>query len=512
MNPCDVLVTGGLIRTLGAAAPVAEALAVRDGRVVAVGRASDVDPLAGPRTRRLHLEGGVLLPGFVDAHVHVWKVGQLLTGVLDLRGLGSLDAVYAAVADRVRDTPRGSWIVGRGWNEVAFPDRARPTRAGLDRVAPDHPVLLTRTCAHLHVANGAALAEAGIDARTRPPGGGTLSAETGLLAETAVGLVQSVIPPASPDDLRRFVLAGAHHLRSLGVTSVTEAGVDPALYRAYDALHAEGSLPLHVDLLHLLRPDVGSALLPLPPPRPDSGLRCDTVKLFADGGLSGATAALSEPYRTPEGGCGILRLSSGEILDLARHAARAGYRVATHAIGDRALEATLQAYARLHDAGEARPRPRIEHFGMPCPEHLAQARRLGVHVVTQPIFLRELAANFRASLPERLLARCYPLRSLRDAAVAFAYSSDGPVVRNLSPLAGIAAAVGEPVAEGEGVTVADALAAYTTGAATAQGRPGDGRLAVGCRADAVWLDRDPLATPADEMESLSVRGTLVAGQ
>ena len=499
----DLLLHNARLYTLDGHPP-AEAMAVRDGRIAAVGRMADVVGLAAAGTRRVDLGGATVLPGFNDAHVHVWKIGQLQTALLDLRGTTSLHDVYDAVARRAEGVPRGGWILGRGWNEAAL-GGAAPSRAGLDRAAPDHPVVLTRTCAHIHAASSAALKRAGVDAGTVAPAGGALDLERGLLYETAYGLVQRALPAPTRSEVEEWIVAGANHLASLGITAACDAAVDPATYEAYRALESARRVPIRISLLHLLRPDLGAGLFELPPPHASDWLRCDTAKLFADGGLSGATAAISEPYR--DGDRGILRLEAGEIEDLAERAARVGYRVATHAIGDRAIEATLSAYEHLGARGLAMPRPRIEHFGLPTAAHLEKARRLGVHVVTQPIFLRELAASFERVLPEALAARCYPLRAMHDAGLPTAYSSDGPVVQDLSPLAGIAEAARA------GVPVEAAISAYTRGAAAADAAEADrGTLSRGRHADAVVLDGDPFTVPPAEIARIRVRTTLINGR
>jgi predicted amidohydrolase YtcJ len=482
---------------------VADAMAVRGGTIAALGRLSDVEPALEAGARRIDLAGATVLPGFHDPHVHVWKVGQLMTSILDLRGSGSLDEVLAAVARRAADTPRGAWILGRGWNEADLGGN-RPTRGGLDRAAPDHPVALTRTCAHIHAANSAALRVAAIGPGTRAPDGGAIDIERGLFYETAWGLLQRAIPPPSPADVARWIVAGAERLRSLGVTAAGDAAVDPPVYAAYRRLESERRLPIRMALLHLLRPDAADALYELPPPHAGAWLRCDTVKLFADGALSGGTAAVSAPYR--DGTRGILRLDAGAIEDLAARASSAGYRVAAHAIGDRAIDAVLDGYERLASRGLAQPRPRIEHLGLPTLASLRRACRLDAHVVTQPIFLRELEPSFRNVLSDGG-ARCYPLREMLDAGLPVAFSSDGPVVRDLSPLSGIAAA-----AEA-GVTVAEAVAACTRAGAAVEGAALErGALTVGRRADAVVLDGDPFAIPPAEIAGLRVRATLVDGR
>jgi predicted amidohydrolase YtcJ len=506
----DLLIHGGTIRTMDPARPLVEALAVADGRVTAADALSEVAPLAGPGTRRVDLAGGTLVPGFNDAHVHVWKIGQLLTSVIDLRGSTSLSDIDRRVRDKAAQAGPGAWVVGRGWNEAALREGTGPDRAFLDTAAPRNPVVLTRTCAHIHAVNTSALRRAGVDEATAAPSGGRLDLARGLLYETAWGLVQRAIPAPTPADYEEWILAGARYLGSLGITSATDAAVDPPLYAAYRRLDDEGRLPLRVNLLHLLKPDLGGEPYPLPSPVRGPRLRCDTVKLFADGGLSGSTAAVSLPYRGQPEDRGLLRFETGELHALARTARRAGYRLAVHAIGDRALDQVLEVYGRLAHEEPDGPPHRIEHFGIALPRHLEAARALRVQVVTQPAFVRELAGNFRRSLPGPLLDRCYPFRAMIEAGLTVAFSSDGPVVHDVSPLAGMAAAALDTLDPVQRVEVADALAAYTTAGAIVQGDEDNrGRLRPGFWADAVVLDRDPLGVPPAELSRLQVQTRFV---
>jgi hypothetical protein len=506
-------VHGGTIRTMDGRAPVVEALAVAQGRILATGPLSEIAALAGPATRRLDLAGGALVPGFDDAHVHVWKVGQLLTTVIDLRGATSLAEVYERVRQRAAEVEAGAWVIGRGWNEAALGEGTGPDREGLDRAAPHHPVVLTRTCAHVHAASTLALRRAGVDGATPAPAGGRIDVERGHLSETAWGLLQRAMPAPTGADYENWILAGARHLLALGVTSATDAAVDPPLAAAYRRLESSGRLPLRVNLLHLLAPDLGGPAYDLPAPFREPRLRCDTVKLFADGSLSGGTAAVSLPYRDRPHDRGLLRFETGALHALAGQARAAGYRLAVHAIGDRALDQVLQVYARLEREEPGGPARRIEHFGIPSREHLDAARLLGVQVVTQPIFLRELGANFRRALPEPLLHRCYPFRAMMEAGLTVAFSSDGPVVRDLSPLAGMAAAAGDAIDPAQAVTVADALAAYTRAGALVQGDDAErGRLVPGAWADMAALDQDPVAVPPADLGRIRVREVYVAGE
>ncbi|MDW8426009.1 MAG: amidohydrolase [Meiothermus sp.] len=483
-----------------------EALLVREGRIAAVGRLSDLEPLAPPGTQRVNLEGRLLLPGFNDAHIHIWKVGQLRTTLLDLRGVESLAELYRQVQARARALKPGEWLWGRGWNEALLAEKAMPSKAALDTLAPQNPVLLTRTCAHIHAVNSQALKLAGITPETRVAGG-EIDFEKGLLYESAYGLAFKAMGEPSQAQYEAWVKAGCEYLRSLGLTSATDPAVDPPLYAAYKALDERGELPIRVNLLYIRRPDGGTETFPLPEKHLSAHLRCDSVKFFADGGLSGATAAISRPYRTlkpPQ--YGLLRFEEEELFSLALEAHRAGFRIGTHAIGDRALDQVLRVYERLYQAAPG-PRHRLEHFGLAGPEHLAKARELGIIAVPQPVFLRELRANYERYVPEEWLCRCFNLRAMFEAGLTVAFSSDGPVVRQVAPLDGLQAALLEPLCPGNQVNLAQALWAYTVGGAIAQGDEDNrGSLEVGRWADFVVLQGD-----LSEPYSLSVHSTLLGG-
>ena len=260
----------------------------------------------------------------------------------------------------------------------------------------------------------------------------------------------------------------------------------------------------------------GVGAVPLPPRRHATDrLRIDTVKFFADGGLSGATAALSVPYRHADTR-GVLRMDEREFLALAHEAHDAGWRIATHAIGDVAIDQVLRVYAAL---GTAPMRHRIEHFGLPTEDQLAHAARRGVIAVPQTIFLHALGRNFRQYLPDALLARAYPIRAMLDAGLTVALSSDAPVVENDSPLAGIQAALtrsdadGHQIAADQAISLDEALDAYTRGGAVASGDEDlRGSLEVGLQADLTVLSGNIRTTPPEALTSLRVTQTWVGGR
>ncbi|MCC7180916.1 MAG: amidohydrolase [Acidobacteria bacterium] len=495
------------------------ALAVRGDRIAAVGSDDDLLNLRGPGTRVVDLAGQTLLPGFVDAHAHIWKIGHLLTTLLDVRSAESLVDLGARVREKSAALPSGAWLYGRGYNEARFPEGRAPARHDLDAVVSDRPVVLMRTCAHIIACNSRALEAAGVTRDTPTPQGGEIERDaggepTGVLSERAMGLVLQRMPPPTAGEYDAMITAALRHQLSQGITSTNDAGVGPELLDTYRRLDDQSQLPARVNVMALRIVD-GMGVVPLPAKHATDRLRIDTVKFFADGGLSGATAALSLPYRHADTR-GVLRMDEQEFLALAREAHDAGWRVATHAIGDVAIDQVLRVYEAL---GRGPMRHRIEHFGLPGANQLARAARLGVIAVPQTIFVQALGRNFRQYLPDALLPRTYPVRAMLDAGVTVALSSDAPVVENDSPLAGMQAAIlrrddeGHDIAPAEAITLDEAMAAYTRGGAIASGDEASrGSLREGMLADLVVLAGNLLATPPEALTSLQVSETWVGGQ
>ncbi|WP_309569883.1 amidohydrolase [Deinococcus sp.] len=487
-----------------------EALLVRGGRVMAAGALDELDARGATH---VDLDGAHAFPGFTDAHVHVWKVGQLRTTLLDLRETTSLDDLAARVAARHAELPQGAWLWGRGWNEARL--GGAPTRELLDRLAPGRPVLLTRTCAHIHAVNTPALEAAGIHPDTPAPAGGEIDHGGGILTETAYGLVYGAMPEPTQAQFEAWVLAGLTYLKALGFTAATDPAVDPPLYAAYRALDRAGKLPIRVNVLYIRRPDGGAATYPLPEKYLSPMLRCDSVKFFTDGGLSGATAAVSVPFKGT-GTKGVLRFEDHELYELAREAHVAGFRIGAHAIGDVALDQLLGVYARLareHPSGPHQPRlrHRIEHFGLPNAGHLRWAHELDVIAVPQPVFLHELRVNYDQYVPDALAGQVFPLKAMFDAGLDVAFSSDGPVVSELRPLCGLTAAVAEPYVPGQAVTLEQALGAYTRGGAVAHGDDAErGTLEPGKHADLTIVHGNLFDTGPHSWPDIPVRAGIVA--
>jgi predicted amidohydrolase YtcJ len=420
-------------------------------------------------------------------------------------------------------------VRGGGYNQNRLAERRHPTRWDLDPVSADTPVWLLHISGHMGVANSAALRLAGVTRDTPdPPGGRVVRREdgepTGLLLETAQDLVKRVLPPYTLAETKAALAAAGRQMAAEGITAAQDAWagwIAPEEFRAYQEASEEGLLPqrvwLMVDVEKLAvrdgRLDFGFGL------RTGFGtdrLRLGAIKIFTDGSLIGRTAALSRPYADPPDTTGFLVKSEETIREQVRLAHRGGWQVALHAIGDRAIEATLDAVEAVVGPDAARFRPRIEHAGVLRPDLIERIRRLGAVVVTQPRFVFEFGDGYRGALGEERARLTFPLASLRGLHVAF--SSDRPVTDG-APLLGIAAAVlrrtvsGAPYAPEERVSVEEAVRAYTVGAAYSTFAEIDlGTLEVGKQADFVVLDRDPFEVDPEEVAAVRVLRTVVGGR
>ena len=517
------LYTNATIRTQDATQPTAEAVLVDDsGRIAFVGALKDVNPPVG--TQRIDLGGQTLLPGFNDAHVHIWKLGLLLTLQVDVRRSQpkAMPDLIHALQSHAHRTPDG-WILGRGYDEASMQEGRHPSHTDLDEVSADRPLAVTRICGHIMALNSKALQLAGIDANTPDPPGGVIDRDssgqpTGVLRESAMALVNRAIPQVTEDDMANAIAVCHQHQLKLGITSATDPLLTPFHVSVYRRLEAERRMAVRTNGLAVRRLDGGTETMPLPEKYISDTLRLDSVKFFADGGLSGATAALAVNYKVT-GDNGVLRYETDDLLQLMQEAHDAGYRIGTHAIGDRALDQVIGCYETLYQRTPSSIRHRIEHLGLPDAAHLRRVAAINAIAVPQTVFLPALGRNFRRYLPDDYLSRCYPVRSMWEAGLTVALSSDAPVVPDDSPLLGMRAAIdrgdhaGQPIAPDEAITAEQALWAYTMGGAIASGDEANrGSISVGKHADFVLLERDPLAVATDELPAIPVHQTIVGGR
>jgi len=327
-----------------------------------------------------------------------------------------------------------------------------PTKLDLDKVISDKPVAVIRTCAHQLIVNSKALEVTGITSQEQSPVGGEIKKfESGELkghfTETALGLVMNKIPAYTAVEYRHMILAAQEKFLQCGITSATDPAVMPDLLEVYKSMDHNGELKIRVNAIPIRVPDGASSALPLPQKYESDHLKVDTVKFFADGGLSGMTAAMKRPYKN-SAEHGVLRLDRNFFKSLALEAQQAGFKIATHAIGDEAMDLVLDVYEKILGEKDSSLHHRIEHVGFPSSKNLEQMHRMSISAVMQPIFIYELGKNFHQYLDDDLLDKVYPLKTILHSDINVALSTDAPVVNDFSPMRNIQSAVERKDAEG----------------------------------------------------------------
>ncbi|MHB0870004.1 MAG: amidohydrolase [Chloroflexota bacterium] len=520
--PADTLLTQGHIYTGDDGNPLAEAMALRDGRVLAAGWEEEVDSLSGPGTRVVKLGGRTVIPGLIDAHVHLLSFGLRLNRV-ELAGVDSLEEASRRVREGVVRVATGDWVQGGGWDQNLW--GRLPNRHDLDAVAPHNPVLLDSKDLHSCWANSLALKLAGIDVGTLSPTGGEIVREaatgepTGLLRESAVALLYRAIPSPSPERCEAVLAEALRVASSRGLTGL-QIPEGPQTFSALQRLRAGGDLPLRL-YCFLQRECLQDAVqLGIRTGFGDEWLRLGHLKLFLDGALGSETAHMLEPYAGTDNR-GIETLSREELLEIVVEAVSAGIAPAIHAIGDAANRTALDVLEET--AGQWRAaglRPRVEHVQLLHPADAGRLGRLGVVASMQPSHQPSdwIVADRYWGERNRL---AYAWRTVLDSGAVLAFGSDCPV-EPIDPMLGLHAAVTRQTVEGrpEGgwypeqrLTPLEALKAFTLGPAYASGEESlKGSLAPGKLADFVVLSHDPVAGTPELFLQTRVEATVVGGR
>jgi predicted amidohydrolase YtcJ len=498
-----------------------DTIAIDGNRIAAIGKWDELKSLIRPNTEVIDVCGKTVMPGFNDSHIHIWKVGNLKTFMLDVRPANSLEEMLEMIRSYHVQNPDVAWITARGFNEAGWKEGRMPDKNDLDSVVKDKPVYLIRTCAHIAVANTKALQISGVAAASPVPQGGVMymgpdGKPNGVFSETALGMVSRYIPAYTKDELKVMIRAARQQLYSLGITAATDPAVDPLLFQAYHEMNAANELLFRLNAIPILLPDGGEKSYDLPEYYSSDWFNINTVKFFSDGGLSGKTAALKRCYKNTNDQ-GVLRLQTRQFLQLGRAAMEKGLGLATHAIGDAAIEFVVEVYRQLSGSFPDIIK-RIEHLGLPEEKHLETMAKYQVATSMQTIFISELGKNFRQYLDQGYLDQCYPVRSVLKHGILTALSSDAPVVNNLNPIKGIEAAVtrkdneGYMIAPNEAISIADALKAYTASAASIGQTTQFGALKPGQLADFIMLNRDPLKTEPKDFSKIKVEQTFIDGK
>jgi predicted amidohydrolase YtcJ len=505
-----------------------QAMAVRDGRIFAIGSNDDILKLKHGDTQVVDLGGHFVMPGFNDAHVHLAAGGLELLQV-DLVGVKSLKEMQQRIADAAQKSPPRDWLVGRGWDHTLWPGQKLPTRQDIDAVSGSHPAIFTRVDGHIAVANTAALKAAGIFAKVPNPHGGEIDRDangeaTGIVRETAKDLVLAKVPKPSLATRRKAIELALANAARWGVTSLQDYS-DWEDFLVYEEFEKQGRLTVRIsewlpfnEPLELLDNHRAHH------PADDSMLHTAMLKGFMDGSLGSRTAALNAPYSDDPGNKGLLQYEQPALNKMAVERAAAGFQLGFHAIGDAAAQMALDAFAEAErDAREKNRnrdfRFRIEHDQVIDPNQFDQFHSLGVIASVQPChLLTDMNWVIQRIGPQRAKTS-YPWASFLKHGVVLAFGTDYPV-EPISPFRGLYAAVTRKNEAGtkdffpaEKISIDQAIAAYTTGSAYAQfAEKEKGTLALGMLADFVVLDRDLTKTPPSELLKTKVLRTIVGGK
>ena len=510
-----------------------EAIALRGGRILAVGTRDAVMKTKGPETKIVDLGGHFVMPGFNDAHLHLAEAGREKFSV-NLVGVKTLDEFRDRIRAKVETAAPGEWVVGAGWDETIWPAKVLPTRWDLDEVTRDHPVYMDRVDGHIGVANTRALQLASISVASREPAGGKIDRDesgtpTGVLRETARDAVRAVIPKLNHDQSRKALELALADLASHGVTSAQDnSGWDD--FKIYEELEQEGKLTARicewlpfddsVETLNKKRQSHSAA---------DDMLRTGMLKGFMDGSLGSKTAALLEPYSDDLKNSGLPQYEKAKLESMTRERVLAGYQIGLHAIGDRGVQMALDAFAEAEKAakenkvkaadGGADYRLRIEHAQVTSPQQILRFRELKVIVSMQPSHLLTDMNWAESRLGPKRAAHSYAWEEFLKRGVVLAFGTDYPV-EPVTPFRGLYAAVTRESENGkksyypeQKLTIEQAITAYTTGSAFAEFEEKQkGKLEPGMLADFVVLDRDVTSVPPAKILETKVLRTVVGGR
>jgi predicted amidohydrolase YtcJ len=521
----DRVFVNGRIRTLAADGPeVVESLACWRGRIVGVGSRTDIQPWVQAGTEVVDLAGHTVLPGFIETHMHPLMAGIAMgQPPVGTPPCDTVADVVASIGRHARTTPPGKVIESWGYDDSLVADDRPLTRADLDAATTVHPVVIRHVSGHLAYVNTLLLERAGITADTPDEPGGRIVRDaggepTGELHERAMGLIQHVVPAPGSEEYRRALRAISERCLSRGVTSVSDAGVfNAGMLTAYQDALASGELRVRARLFP------GWTMLDQLPTRTGFGnddLRIGALKLIADGSIQGYTGCLCQPYHDRPDVFGTEVIAPGELSDLVARAHAAGFQVAIHTNGDKAIDNALDAFeAALRETPRPDHRHRLEHAQTVRDDQLVRMQRLGVvaSVFVNHVWYWGDRHRDRFLGPDRA-SRISPLRSFADHGVPFALHCDDPVTP-VDPLFTIWAAVnritrdGEELGPEQRVDAAAAVRGYTTTAAfLGFEEPDKGSLEVGKLADLVVLGADPLACDPRSIKDIPVVATVVDGE
>ncbi len=531
----DLIITNATVLTADPRNSRAEAIAVHNRRIVAVGRADDVEPLGDGRTHVIDMKGRCVLPGLTDPHVHFADGGAHMMHRIDCRdfysNVRSIDQITDKIREHAATLPPGAWIIAHGspMQDFRMPERRFPNRHDLDPAAPEHPVAINFG-AHITIANSQALDLAGIRSGTAAPAGGAIEFDddgtpTGKLVERAQYLVRRIMPQHGYQDIKQGIQFAAERCLARGITNIHDIVTNPESIRAYQELAQEGELPIRVSLLIRV---IEAAIekesllnLGIKTGFGDDWLRIGGVKMSIDGGITGHVAKFYEPYVDDPCREGLIRIEQDELDETVTAYHEAGHRVCIHAIGDVAMDMALRSLeSALSRAPRADHRHRVEHLGnwLVNDERLAIIRRTGILPVPNLPFMHYIWESLQSCIGEERLEGSFNIRTLLESGLHITSGSDGPAYWPLDILRDLGTAVsrhtwtGKTVGPDQAISVDEAIRMFTINAAyNAFEERIKGSIEAGKIADFAVLAENPHDVPADKIKDIPVDLTIVNG-
>jgi predicted amidohydrolase YtcJ len=526
----DLVLRGGHVITVDKDWRLAQAIAIKDGRFVAVGTNEAIAAHVGPNTQFVELAGKTVVPGLIDSHLH--QLFAALNGpAVQLLGARSIADVQKAIAERVERTEAGNWVIASsGWHESILSEGRMPIRHELDKVSPNNPVFIPRG-GHVVTVNSKALELAGITRDTPTPQGGVIVRDadgeaTGVLLESAAYLVRKILPPP-PANMAELLKLAMRDLNSYGIVGVIEPGIDERQMALYRAVHEAGAMTVRTDVLYraLRKTDVEKGIAAIKAQKNDDMLRFVGIKFPLDGGVEGGR--MSWPYRIVPGEQtdaayrGVLLLPPGgedEYVDALKLIAEAGLQAQTHAVGDETIDVIVRAYERINRATPIRDlRWTIMHLFHPSDAALRKMAEIGIMATMQdhPVLLGH---NQRRWWGDEHAAYAIPIRKTIDAGVLVGGGTDGPVVP-VDPFLSMWWMTTRQVLKGyalgteHAISAKEALALYTINNARIMGVERDrGSIEPGKLADLAVLSQDTLSVAPDAIRDTKALMTIVGGK
>jgi predicted amidohydrolase YtcJ len=530
----DLLLINGKIIIVDAEFSTKEAVAVKDGKIMATGSTKEMKKLKGNETEVINLKGKTVLPGLYDSHLHMLNSGATLQ-VINCRTppMKSIADMAKAVGEKTKKAKPGEWIVGRGWDQVKLAEHRNPTRYDFDKVAQNNPVYLTRTCGHLAVVNSKALELANITKKTKDPVGGRIVRDengepTGMLEEMpAMGLCLSLIPPATIEDKVLQIKAASDAFNAVGITSVIEAGITEDEIVAYQLALERGLLNIRVN--YMLRaidanePEEKSIQriehFPMISGYGNDMLRFQGLKILIDGGIGGKTALLREPYEN-DTRCGLQTVPETKLQHLVDAANKRGILSGIHCCGGKAMDIVIDAFKKTDKIKPIKGRRfYLIHAYQPSEENFKDCKKYGILVASQPDFLYYLGDSYVENVGIKRGAWLKPHRAWLDEGIMVAAGTDSPVTP-YPPFPCLWASVARKtelkktvMGATQRVTREEAIRMYTVNGAYLSFEENiKGSIEPGKLADMIIIDRDILTCHEDDIKDTRVLRTILGGK